>query len=330
MYNFLFFFVKQKNFLTFARQMIEIRKYEDSYRRQWDEFIDSSKNGTFMLRRDFMEYHSDRFTDSSLLVFERNTLIAVIPASRHEKRVISHGGLTYGGIITGQKMTAERMLQIIPALRDFLRAEGITSMLMKRVPAVYHTYPADEDLYAFFRNDIHLVRRDLSSAILLSEPLRMTKRIPLIRRAAESGVVVSESTDYDTYIALLASVLKERHDVEPVHTADEVRRLAALFPKNIRLFCAFLDSRMIAGTLLFIDRGVVHTQYMANSDEGRQCGALDLIIDRLVNDIFRDQRWLDFGISTEQSGRYLNSGLVMQKEEFGARAVAYDFYEMTI
>ena len=38
----------------------------------------------------------------------------------------------------------------------------------------------------------------------------------------------------------------------------------------------------------------------------------------------------DFGISTEQGGRYLNEGLIFQKEGFGARTVVYDTYELNI
>ena len=40
--------------------------------------------------------------------------------------------------------------------------------------------------------------------------------------------------------------------------------------------------------------------------------------------------YFDFGISTEQNGSYLNLKLLENKESFGARAVIYDFYELTV
>ncbi|WP_428065793.1 hypothetical protein [Candidatus Avelusimicrobium facis] len=43
-----------------------------------------------------------------------------------------------------------------------------------------------------------------------------------------------------------------------------------------------------------------------------------------------DKRWFDFGISTEQAGAVFNDGLCAQKEGFGARSVAYNFYQWEI
>jgi hypothetical protein len=69
-----------------------------------------SKNGTFMLDRNYMDYHSDRFIDHSLIFYdEKDKLIAGMPASLHENEIISHGGITYGGIISDKKMTVQKM-----------------------------------------------------------------------------------------------------------------------------------------------------------------------------------------------------------------------------
>ena len=62
--------------------MVKICVYEKGYKPVWDEFILKSKNGTFLFFRDYMEYHADRFTDHSLLFFEGDRLLAVLPASR--------------------------------------------------------------------------------------------------------------------------------------------------------------------------------------------------------------------------------------------------------
>jgi len=100
---------------------IEIKKYYTDNKTDWNNFIDSSKNGTFMLKRDYMEYHSDRFKDFSIMFYEKNNLIAVMPASIHGKEIISHGGLTYGGIISGLDMTTEKMLNIFESLLIYLK-----------------------------------------------------------------------------------------------------------------------------------------------------------------------------------------------------------------
>jgi hypothetical protein len=38
----------------------------------------------------------------------------------------------------------------------------------------------------------------------------------------------------------------------------------------------------------------------------------------------------DFGISTENSGFFLNEGLLFQKESFGGRAIVYETYKLLI
>ena len=103
-----------------------------------------------------------------------------------------------------------------------------------------------------------------------------------------------------------------------------------MFPKNIKLFVAKKDNKILAGTVIFEDETIVHTQYLANSDKGRELGALDLVIDRLINEVYKNKLYFDFGISNEDNGKYLNIGLINQKESFGARAVVHDFYELKI
>ena len=59
----------------------KIQRYTDSLNDVWDDFIERSKNGTFMLSRKFISYHGDRFQDSSLLIYKGEKLIAVFPAN---------------------------------------------------------------------------------------------------------------------------------------------------------------------------------------------------------------------------------------------------------
>lgn len=103
-----------------------------------------------------------------------------------------------------------------------------------------------------------------------------------------------------------------------------------LFPNNIKLFTADYNGEMIAGALIFIYDNVVHTQYLSCNETGRRIGALDLTISTIMNSYKENVRYLDFGISTEDSGRILNEGLIAQKESFGGRTVVYQTYEVMI
>jgi hypothetical protein len=109
-----------------------------------------------------------------------------------------------------------------------------------------------------------------------------------------------------------------------VHTVEEIKALAHRF-EQISLYGAFADGdgggapHMLAIAVAYTYDGVLHTQYLASSDEGREVGALDAVIAELLERPPAGTRWLSFGASTYDEGRLLNVGLAAQKEMFGAR-----------
>lgn len=312
-------------------QSLEIRRYAASDAEIWDAFVKASKNGTFLFQRGFMDYHADQFQDHSLMIFEAGNLLALLPANRDGDALVSHGGLTYGGIISGNKMSAVRMLLVFDALQEYMRAAGLKVLRYKAVPYIYHDQPADEDIYALFRHQAKLVRADASATIALPRKLPFgSGKKDGLRKALKAGLEMRESRDWATCWTLLKQVLSDRHDARPVHSLDQIQLLAARFPDEIRLFGAFDTDDMIAALVIFDCGAAVHAQYIASSDRGRAHGGIDLIVKTLIEEQFADRRWFDFGISTTDQGRELNEGLSRQKELFGARTVAYAHYELTL
>jgi len=311
---------------------VSCRKYHADHYDDWNSFVVRSKNGNFLFHRDYMEYHSDRFLDHSLLFFdERDRLIALLPASRHDGEVVSHGGLTYGGVIANAEMTTSVMLGVFEAMITALRQDGVSKLLYKAIPHIFHLMPAEEDLYALFTRHARLYRRDASSAIRLPERMKFAKgKREGVKKARRAGLEVRESQDFVTFFEIGHAVMRDRHNLRPVHTAGEMALLAGRFPDNIRLHASFAGDRMLAGAIVYRFAAAAHLQYMYNSDEGMGIGALDIVIDHLVNERYAGLGYLSFGVSSERDGRYLNEGLCRQKEMFGARAVVHDFYEVDI
>ncbi|MBI5056316.1 MAG: GNAT family N-acetyltransferase [Nitrospirae bacterium] len=308
-----------------------INPYSPDKKNEWDAFVKRAKNLHFIFFRDFMEYHSDRFQDFSLMVYENNKLIALLPSNLKNDVLFSHGGLTFGGFVVSDSMRTETMSEIFNLLKDYLRERKIEKLIYKALPCIFHKYPAEEDRYALFVNEAKLFRRDVSSAIILGDKPKYSKgRKWIINKAKKENLIISQSDDYDSYWELLTDVLKKNHGVKPVHSLEEIKRLSNLFPDNIKLFVSKKGNNLLAGSVIFENETIVHTQYLANSDEGREIGALDVVVDYLINETYRDKKYLSFGASTEQEGRYLNKGLIAQKEGFGAGAVVHDFYELEI
>ena len=313
--------------------MIEAVPYEPSMADAWNDFVAASKNGTFLFQRDYMDYHADRFVDCSLLFYKKGELVAVLPANykQEELTVYSHGGLTYGGLVLSEKVSVADTMQVMSCAVEWMKLTlGAERWLYKPVPHIYHRIPAEEDLYALFRQEAVLESRGVSSAIAHGGAPMQELRKRGAKKAANNHVTYVESADLKAFWDILEAVLSDRHSCRPVHSLEEMERLKALFPNNIRLFVAQVDGRVVAGTLVYETSMVAHAQYIAASDYGRSIGALDGLFGYLITEVFAEKNYFDFGISTEQGGRYLNEGLAFQKEGFGARAIVYDTYAIKL
>lgn len=277
-----------------------------------------------------MDYHADRFIDSSLVVERGSEIVAVLPASIRDTVVSSHGGLTYAGLLTTHDLRADATLSVFELIGEHYRQAGVSQVIYKPVPHVFHAYPAEEDLYALQRVGARLLRRDISSVVPLQDRVSFSDaRRRSVRRAAAAGVQVRRGHDLAEYHALLGEVLR-RHEAVPTHSLAELQLLQSRFPDQIILHEARQGETLLAGVLVYDFGRTVHSQYIAASEEGRRVDALSLLLGELVGTSYADRTYFSFGISTEQQGSVLNSGLIAQKESFGARAVVHDIYEWVL
>lgn len=310
---------------------IRLIHYDKDKKDLWNEFLFNAKNQNFIFNRDYIEYHSHLFKDNSMMFFQGNKLIGIMPANRDKNSLISHGGLTFGGIISDFHMTTPKMLNIFEVILEYAKKNDVKNIIYKSIPYIYHKVPASEDLYGLYKFNFKLIRRDVSTAIDMGNRIEFSsRRKRAIKKANKSGIKVRRSYDFEKFMSMMGKILKEKYNVLPVHSSEEIRLLASKFPDNIKLFGAFDKDNMIAGTIVYENSQVAHTQYLASSDEGKKVGALDIVIDYLVNEYYIDKKYFDFGISTEKNGLYINEGLINQKEMFGGRAVVHDFYEYNI
>ena len=300
---------------------------------RWDEFVRTSRNGTFLHQRGYMDYHSDRFTDCSLMALHDGKLCALLPANVDGDTLWSHRGLTYGSWIVPLKhFDATVMLEVMDAAMAWLRANGIKRLVYKPVPHIYHRYPCEEDLYALFRHGARLTETNISTTIDLTCPLPLDRGNKSGANAArKAGIQVGPSDDWKGYWQLLSSLLDERYGTRPVHTLDEMQLLQHRFPHSIVLYTATLDGELLAGVVMYLSMPVAHCQYIGASPRGKDSKALTLLFEYLIGESAKQGfRYFDFGISNEDHGRYLNEGLVRQKSRLGGRGIIYNTFEITL
>ena len=311
--------------------MLEIVRYTPDQKQAWNDFVRRSKNGTFLLDRNYMDYHADRFTDHSLMVYRRDKLYALLPGNIAGDTFYSHQGLTYGGFIMSDKTAAADVVQLFRLLNDQFRREGIRKVIYKPTPWIYHRQPSEEDLYAVVEVCGATVSRGLSSTISRDYQNKWYRiRECGARHAKQLGLTVEETEDYKPFWQVLSNNLRERYGLNPVHTVEEIEMLHRRMPDHIRLVVVREGDETIGGTVLYVSDRVVHSQYIAASPKGKQVHALDLLFDVVIRKALASHPYFDFGISTEKRGTYLNEHLIYQKEGFGGRGVCYDWYEWTL
>lgn len=312
---------------------LTIELYKDSYKEIWNQFVSNSKNGHFMFLRKYMEYHEPIFKDYSLMIFEKSgKLIAILPANLDGDTLYSHQGLTFGGLVVSTKATTEKISEYFTEIINFLRQkDGIKKLIYKRIPDFYCKSPSQEDLYVLFRLNAKLLRRDVTSTIDLRNSIKYSSGTKAnIKLANKSELNIRNVNDFGDYWHLLESVLEQSHGVRPVHSLEEIQSLKLKFPNQIQCFAIYDNDKILAGTVIYVTDEVAHTQYLATNESGRKVGALTFLIDHLIKNQFKELSFFDFGISTINNGTEINTGLIFQKESFGARTFVHDFYEILI
>lgn len=311
--------------------MLEILRYKSSLKDEWDNLIRCSKNGTFLFFRDYMDYHSSRFQDNSYLILKKGRVVGVIPGNIENEIFYTHQGLTYGGLITSFGASSSDTIEIFGLLENELKTNDIKTVIYKPIPLIYHRVPSQEDIYVLFLRKAERIGCNLSSAIFRDSKLGFAEsRKSGLRKSQREGVEVSESNDFPCFWGILEKNLSHRYELKPTHTLNEIMLLKDRFPQCIKLFVAKRNDLIIAGAVLYIMTNVVHVQYIAANSEGKETGALDLLFDDLINKLFKDIPFFDFGHSNEDSGNFLNRNLIFQKEGFGGRGLTYEIYKYNL
>ena len=313
-------------FLEHPVKQYQVRLYQPQDFSFWNTFISVAKNATFLFHRNFIEYHSNRFEDYSLMVLDGEKLVAVLPANRLGNTVYSHQGLSYGAIVVSDAIRIKDYVTLVKELMQFLHTNGISNLEIKLLPKIYHQTIADELDYVAFLMKAEILRTDVYLAIDMQkeyEPNRNRKRA--LKIASQLGVEIKEDTNYaDFWNQILSPNLKERFGVTPVHSCSEIKKLAALFPDSIKLFNAYQGPDLKAGVVLFLSETVAHFQYSSGGNDRTDTAALDILFNYVIKKYF-DKKYVSFGSCSEENGLKLNDGLAYWKESFGAKTTVQSF-----
>jgi hypothetical protein len=317
--------------------MITVKKFEKNDSYTWDNFISEHKY-PFILTRKFIDYHGDRFLDESILFYDTSGLIAVYPAARDpvsDYNVLSHPGLTYGGLLYDKRLKFPKIEEIFKLLLEYYKKANARSLVYKLIPSFYfeNLMHSEVEEFLLHKYKFSLIGCDLSSVVDLRKQLTYSNRRKRgIKKAnTRNFILEKDPCEIRKYWDVLEENLSSKHGRKPVHSISEIELLINKFPQNIKLFSVIENEQLIAGTLIFRSNACAHAQYIASNTTGKKYGALDYLFINLL-EIYKKEyfNFFDFGISTLNGGFKTNDGLLQFKSEFGSQNLTYKQYARSL
>lgn len=235
---------------------MEIVEYSEEWKDKWDNFVLGSNNGTMFHMQQFFDYHAPgKFTFNHLMFLEKGRIVAVLPGSLKDGLFESPIGASYGSIVTGDIRFATA-LELVSALLEYGRNNGIKEFMLTPAPIVYEKYQNQNLDFAMlwlgFKFDLHYI----SSAIKLDKERDIISRFQAtvrrnVRKTLKNPDIRVEINErYDEFYPILLSN-KARHNVKPTHSYDDLIKLKTLMPENLKLFMLYYKDKPIAGSSMF-------------------------------------------------------------------------------
>ena len=323
--------------IYFMNFQIRIIRYQAQYQMLWNQFVAQAENATFLFDRNFMDYHADRFTDHSLILFADNELLAILPANEKDDTIYSHQGLTYGGLAFRKtaNFTREIFQVCLSSILKYYREQEFKTLIYKEIPFFYQT--SNVGKISFSNESASLFQKDTGAVIDLQSNFHFSYlRKRSIKKAKGNKLSIIESIENQIvelktfWEKLLVPNLRNKYSLQPTHTIEEITLLASRFPQNIKFYAVYGQNEMLAGTVVFEDRQVAHCQYIASNDLGKEIKATDLLFNFLIKEVYQNFRYFSFGISNWHGTDKINEGLLAWKQSWGAKICTHFHYKINM
>ncbi len=263
------------------------------------------------------------------MAFLNDELVCVMPAHEDNKTLYSHNGLTYGGLVYSADLNPKQIALCLKSILQYLEQNNIETLHIKTIPQCYYNKPdlTLQKLYSQLNAEPY--RSDVLSIVKPNEVSYSRDRKAGIKRGVKHNLVVQETDDLSQFWNdILIPNLKHKHGSLPVHSLDEITLLKSRFNKQIRQFNVYYNDHLVAGTTIFDTKNVARSQYMSSNHLKNKLGSLDFLHSHLLETVFKDKSFFDFGASNLDSGKKISEGLLYWKSGFGTKKYNHDFYKI--
>ena len=244
------------------------------------------------------------------MFYKNNQLFTLFPAvelnESDKKILVSHPGASMGSFVTPTDLSFHDSLQLVNLLNTYIKKLGFSSIIITLPPIIYNKRKTNYIDYSLLKYGYRYVKREVSSILFLEDSIEknVNKFKPshrqALRKAQRSGVVINKTDDFNSFYNILKKNLKNRHNVRPTHTVNELSKLKKLFPESIILYGAFIEGSMVGGVVNFIaNNDVILSFYISHDEKYQEYRPINLLFYEVLKDAITNKyKVFDFGIFT--------------------------------
>lgn len=268
------------------------------------------------------------------MIFNNNSLCALLPANKVYYKLYSHQGLTYGGLILKKEVDASTVTQIQQALLNYLQTNKFECLLIKALPEFYRHYDTNK-IDTWTELDYRVVKQNIVMAIDFRSDFKIhktkIKRFNKLKSSDTLHILEGQSEFEVFWNSILVKRLKEKHNSKPVHSLSEIQYLQSRFKNEIFQFNIYQDKTILGGITLFKKGKVVKSQYAMANQMGEKLNAVDMLFVYLIMK-FQNEGCFYFSMGSVNDNSKLgyNEGMLKQKEELGCSQFEQEIFEINI
>jgi len=312
---------------------IEIQKYSLKFKELWDSFIDKADNGFFFFKRNYMEYHADRFYDYSLIVFIDNEIKALFPCNLNGDIIYSHQGLSYGGVLHEVDADIYILNSIHKAIISYFNNLGIKHINISPIPSLYSKTKNDfyEQILKEEPTNI-LVQKPISTIDheLVKLPTRRKLRIP---KTHEDNYCFEIVDDMNMVWPMIEQCYLSQHGFNPVHSQSEIAYLKNCFPEKILINTIkenVPNAPILAALITLDDKRIVKFQYIGYTEIARKANVIDYLYYKTINKSISENKNVDMGHSIDINSNQINNKILFAKRRHGAVEITATTYSIDL
>ena len=319
---------------------MEIIKYTESYKQEWDKFVLTSNNGTLFHLQRFFDYHEPgKFNWEHLMFIENGKIVGILPGTLKNHIFESPMGASYGSLVTGD-ITFERAMEFVSVLIDYGKKNHFREYLLTGAPIIYESYPNQNLDFAMLWQGFHYDIHYISSAIKLDPNRDIIPRFQrtvrnCVRKSLKNSDIRCEiNEEYDAFYPIIIENLS-KHKAKPTHSYKDLLRLKDLLPDNLKLFMIYLDDKPVGGSLMFFcNKNVALCFYNMLLYKYASFKPIHRVMYEVIRySTKHGYQYVDIGVSQDTAAENPmtpNTNLIAFKETFDAKTVMRNSFRIRL